>query len=743
MANILVHNYLSPRIIEVLAPAIEITVQETVNLCKEWEQQVINLDDDPLISASGKEDLGGGVAVGISATLLNAKIAFSGRTAPVSAGLSCDTSDPEGRVFFDASADFISDGVYKGCTIFNNTTKAMSTVTEIRDLNTVAHFPLSGGSSDEWTVGDVATIYPSVQCSISGGNLVAVDADGESTPVVYPTANVQVVRTASSSATSLDIAAIQYASFNGGITVDTTSLFSGTRYPIGTPQEAVNNMVDAKEIASARGFVNYYLVGDITLDDNIDFTGDIFIGASKTKSLVNILDNADVTNSEFYEAEVIGVLDGGNVLKNCVVHSINYVNGYVEQCVLTAGDIVLGGGSQANFLDCWSGEAQASIPVIDMGGTGQSLSLRNYNGGLKIKNKTGPEEVMVDLNSGHIILDSTITGGTVVLRGIGTFVDNTTGTVSVVTSDLLNSHNITKDSWRANLTYIYLDIDSGISGTEYPAGTSGYPVNNIADAMAIAVQEGIKTVMVKGFITLPSSVAGWTFNAASKSETIIDLNNQNVENTVFKDITLIGVCNGSLYAEDCMFSNATNLKGIGFRCVLWGSLSIATTGQFNVHDAWVIDHSAVSIDFNNTGICVLTNVNANLEVINMADVDALFVRSGVGNITLGASNTGGTVLIAQDGLIIDEGYTNVVIADYTTQENVWRDSRALRTIGLAQENQFMDQAVYDSNSQLTSARIRLYDSAVNVGTDTGVIATYTVTSTYSGTELATYKVELL
>jgi len=743
MPNILVHNYLSPRIIEVLVPDTEITVQEVVNLCKEWEQQVINLDDDPLISASGKEDLGGGVAVGISATLLNAKLAFSGRTTPLSSGLFCDTADPKGRVFFDADADFISDGIYGGCTIFNNTTKAMSAITGVVDLNTVSHFPLSGGSSDEWTAGDSATIYPNVQCSISGGNLVAVDADGLSTSAIYPTPNVQMVRTAASSATSSDIAAIQYASFNGGITVDTTSLFSGIKYPVGTPQAAVNNLFDAKEIADSRGFVNYYIVGDIVLDDVIDFTGDIFIGSSKTKSLINILSDANVTNSEFYEAEVTGILDGGNVLKNCVVHDINYVNGYVEQCVLTEGDIVLGGGSQANFLDCWSGEIQASIPVIDMGGSGQSLSLRNYNGGLKIKNKTGPEEVIIDLNSGNIILDSTITGGTIILRGIGTFVDNSTGSVIVDTSDLLNSYNITKDSWRANLDHIYLNTDSGISGTDYPAGTSGYPVNNIIDALAIAVQEGVKALKIRGSVTLPSSVAGWTFSASSVSETTIELNNQDVEHTVFKNTTLTGICNGSIYANDCVFDNTKNLKGIGLKCVLYGSLSIATTGQFNVHDVRGFDPDIVHIDFNNTGVCVLTKSIMHLEVTNMTDVNALFVRIGVGNITLGTSNTDGTVLIGPDGLIIDDGYTGVVIADNTTREHVWQDPRALRIKGLSQENQFMDQTVYDSNSQLISARIRLYDSAANVGTDNGVIATYTVTSTYSGTNLTNYKVELL
>lgn len=124
MAIISVDPISDPRIITVLAPDVAISVQELVNFCREWEDKPENLSYPFLIAAAGKEDIGGGVLVGITATLQNAKIAFEARSGP------------------------------------------------------------------DW-----------VLCTISGGNLVAVNDSGAQMDVREPTAYVTVDRAASSSAT--------------------------------------------------------------------------------------------------------------------------------------------------------------------------------------------------------------------------------------------------------------------------------------------------------------------------------------------------------------------------------------------------------------------------------------------------------------------------------------------------------------------------------------------------------------
>jgi hypothetical protein len=67
----------------------------------------------------------------------------------------------------------------------------------------------------------------------------------------------------------------------------------------------------------------------------------------------------------------------------------------------------------------------------------------------------------------------------------------------------------------------------------------------------------------------------------------------------------------------------------------------------------------------------------------------------------------------------------------------------LRILGLDQENFYIDQTQFISHegaSLMTQCRMRLYDSSVNVGTGSGVIATYQMVSTYLNGEMQTYKV---
>jgi len=69
-----------------------------------------------------------------------------------------------------------------------------------------------------------------------------------------------------------------------------------------------------------------------------------------------------------------------------------------------------------------------------------------------------------------------------------------------------------------------------------------------------------------------------------------------------------------------------------------------------------------------------------------------------------------------------------------------------RTLGLTQENYCLDNTVYANYKGaklLTSGRLRIYSNAEFVGTDSDVLATYQLTSTWSGDELTSYKVTKL
>lgn len=114
----------SPRLITVAAPSVTITIQDLYDTCRTIEAVPNNLEDLYIIDGFGKQDLGGGTLVGITAVLRNAKLEFEARGGP-------------------------------GYT----------------------------------------------QCRVSGGNLVAVDANNNIIDPINPTAFTQVVLTQSSSAT--------------------------------------------------------------------------------------------------------------------------------------------------------------------------------------------------------------------------------------------------------------------------------------------------------------------------------------------------------------------------------------------------------------------------------------------------------------------------------------------------------------------------------------------------------------
>lgn len=424
----------SPRLIWLDVGTDSVTVQSLVDDIRDWEDD--NLSYDKLMSAAGKESLGGGVSVGITATLQNAQVAFTPDTTPEETG-TATTGDATGIYLTDSVATFQTNGVAPGAMVINKTTGAVAIVLAIPSETMVETDGLTGGSRADWQIGDEYIVHNIVQKYVTGGNLLAVDDVGAEISPIFPTMLTQVVRSSSSAATLQELAAIEYASFDGGVTIDVTSTYSGTQYPVGTPQEPVNNLADAVTIATERGFVRIYVIGDLTIPSGGDYQGIQFYGESMTKSALTVDAGANVYRCEFYDAHVLGTLDGDSTLERCRIDDLNYVSGFVQRCVLEPGTITLGGGTTAHFLWCVSGVPGLSTPTIDCGGSGQALAIRGYDGGIRLINKTGPEAVSLDFDSGQVVLENTVTDGDIVLRGVGKLTDN--GSTANIVNELVDS----------------------------------------------------------------------------------------------------------------------------------------------------------------------------------------------------------------------------------------------------------------------------------------------------------------
>lgn len=429
----------SPRIITVLAPSVNITLQDLHDTLIDFEDEPFAMTYLPLIRSEGKADLGGGVLTGITSTLLNAKLAFEARKTFVSTG-TVTTTDATGKILTDSGAMFVTDSVEPGAWIINQTTGEIASVLRISSETALVTNLIAGG----FTSGDVYKMVNVTQCEVNGGNLVAVDAAGASTSSVLPTAGTQVKITAASSATLQEQADIEYASFDSAVHVDLTSAYSGTDFPVGTPRQPVNNFADALAIANTRGFSDLNIAGNVTIDAGLDYDSITFIGESQTKSTFTIDPAAQVANCEFYNATIQGTLDGGSKIRDCLILDLDYVDGFIKNCILQ-GTITLAGDA-AHFLNCWSGVPGSSTPIIDFNGIASALALRNYNGGITLKNKTAAGDVSIDLNSGQIVLENTVTVGTIICRGLGKLTDNSAG-ATVDATHLVRPAMIANSVW--------------------------------------------------------------------------------------------------------------------------------------------------------------------------------------------------------------------------------------------------------------------------------------------------------
>jgi len=662
-----VHKKLSPRIIEITT-ATDITVQELVDMCREWEDSAEGMNFPYLIDAAGKESLGGGVTVGITATLQNAQVMFTGRTTPLDPGTgrTCDATDPAGIQLYVDDADFVTLGVCKGDTVFNASTAEMAAVTDIVDANTLATFPLTGGAGEGWTVGDNYAVYHNEPCSITGGNLVAVDISGDPMTATFSTPNIFLKTTSSSSATLSELDAIQYASYGGGVSLDINSTNSGTNYPTGNVEYPVNNLTDAVSIANIKGFRVLFIRSSMTgvnaLDSGTDISNFMLMGESSTNTAVEIATSAISNNIRIKNCDVTGVLDGGTHLSACTVGDISYMNGYIENCGLY-GTISLDGDEDAVLSNCYIVDV-ATTPVIDLGGEGQDVIVVDWSGQIKFQNMTGDNRVSVQIDGGKVILDSTISAGYVGINGIGQLEDNSTGTATVHIGGLINREQITTPSW----TEVCIDVVNGEAGTAFPLGLMSNPVNNITDARTIAVNNNIEVFHLHSDITLNDSFEGYSFFAHSPSVVTIDLNNQLITGAIFENVTLAGVSNGRIgEAHNCILSDGmTGVDGIFVDCYCLGSLTQAAAGANIIMRRATAGGMAGGIldVVGSDRLIGATNLSGEWTIKNMASGSPPSIVSlgfDSGKLTIDSSCTGGFITISGTVHVVDNSGAGCIV----------------------------------------------------------------------------------
>lgn len=370
----------SPRIVTVASPSTEINVQDLYDTCMTLESQTTAIDDLHIIDAAGKEELGGGTSVGLTATFLNALLAFDARSGP-----------------------------------------------------------------------------QYIQCSVSGGNLVALESDlvTYTTTPISPTAFTQVVVTAASSATISETApedtavavwaydptlatgttmgAVQrHSGFDAHVHLDVNNGSAGTTYPIGTVLSPVDNIADAAIIAAFEGLHDVVVSEDVIIlaTDNVD--GLTIHGAHAIKSEITIAAGASTQLTRFFNCALTGTLNGRITVRDSIASDIFNFEGILHQTALD-GDIVLSSTVNARtlILDCHTGKEGTTPPVINFDDNGHKLIVEGFHGNLELINKSQSEDARIGFNSGKLTLPISVSAGHIIVEGTATVDDNHTGTATV------------------------------------------------------------------------------------------------------------------------------------------------------------------------------------------------------------------------------------------------------------------------------------------------------------------------
>ena len=543
-------------------------------------------------------------------------------------------------------------------------------------------------------------------------------------------------------------AEIQYASFGGGVTIDIDNGQAGISYPIGTSSYPVNNLLDALIIIETRGFDTLFVIGQLILVDNDDVSFINIRGEDRDSTSIILGEGCITTGANIYDVSVSGICGGRMNIHNSHLSEITGLcasggDANIINCHLM-GNIQFRqqADRRFSFVNC-VGSNGIDSPIVDINSCLATVHFTDFSGVLTLKNMTNStQHCGLDINSGFITLDSSITQGMIGVRGVAKLFDNTTSQsgLTVDTSGLLRP----VDSQYNKRIYIN---SSGTSGTNYPVGLIDTPVNNITDAIALADKFGANELHIHSDITIASGndVSMKLITGHSTFRDTITLQEGCImENTIFRDIKITGYCCGWSTYENVLLKDIEMLWGNILNAILEGTISFRDVISTHVHMKDIRSHTSAPV--------IISIGQAEGNIVNAFGMFVFKDKTGInefntyfdyGNVVIDSSCSEGIIYVTGGCSVTDNSNGATIIID--TLNNSFRDikDRVDRVLGLVQENYYIDQTEYieyNGSKLMSSGRMRTYSNADSVGTDNNIVATYQINTSWSGDEMISYKV---
>jgi hypothetical protein len=152
---------------------------------------------------------------------------------------------------------------------------------------------------------------------------------------------------------------------------------------------------------------------------------------------------------------LLGEFDHEIILDKAYIYDAR-ISGIITDTVLgiklhIAGRAV--NGDATILYNTTSVQNETNIPIIDLAEQSGWVDIKGHTGSLRFQNSSAvsplPPDygVFIDMLSGTVIFDASITHGTYTVTGVCDIIDNSTGTAVVIADNIVNPNKITTTVW--------------------------------------------------------------------------------------------------------------------------------------------------------------------------------------------------------------------------------------------------------------------------------------------------------
>lgn len=215
------------------------------------------------------------------------------------------------------------------------------------------------------------------------------------------------------------------------------------------------------------------------------------------------------------------------------------------------------------------------------------------------------------------------------------------------------------DSFASILKDVHGQIDRAVHiNTEEATNGNGYqqsPYNNWSDAVDYAENNGLLTLEVMADAVVDRQLKNFFIRGIGQPT--IDLNGQNMDNTVIERCTVTGAMLGSVNVEQCALVSTQNMAGVFITVSVAGTLTVQSGASLimtRVAPATVSSPWTLDMNTGGASSSAIHNITGGMVLANMDNAgDASHLHFAQGSITIDASCIAGSVVITGLVNVID------------------------------------------------------------------------------------------